>query len=237
MVYNDTTNYSGVLQIAETKTDVGLGYFTGDATRLKQITATANQIVHELWNVCFKASGSWKFDDGNYTNLPQSTTELTSGTNKYALPSEALTVESVQIKDRNGNYVRIKPLDIINSKAIDYSKTGVPTQYSLVNGTIILDITPDYTATEGLKVYFERQAVEFATTDTTRTPGIPSPFHYLVPTGIAIEWLKVKQPQSPSLPLYMADYEKGKQELADLISERFRDEGAPVMKMSNMNCE
>ena len=83
-----------------------------------------------------------------------------------------------------------------------------PMYYRLVNGTAQIYPAPNYTKTAGIKVLFDRDSVDFVTTDTTKTPGFASPYHEILPIGVSIEWLKIKQPQSPTLPQLQADYLK-----------------------------
>ena len=45
----------------------------------------------------------------------------------------------------------------------------------------------NYASTDGLKVYYDREAVEFATDDTTKTPGFASPYHEILPIMMAME--------------------------------------------------
>lgn len=235
--YNDTTNGQGILQDVEDKCDLGSAYITGDTTRLKDFARKAKKVMAELRYIAYNASGSWQYDDGNQTDLPYSTTELTSGTFRYALPDGLLALNQVSVKDRSGNLKRIKPLDKANSLEIDRTVTGEPTHYNLVNGTIELYPVPDYTYSAGLKVEYDRDGIDFAYNDTTKQPGIRPDFHYLVGLGMSIEWLKTKQPNSPSLVLYMNDYNEGKQKLADAYSERFGDEGTPILKGKTQNFE
>jgi hypothetical protein len=53
---------------------------------------------------------------------------------------------------------------------------------------------------------------------------------------MAIKWLTIKQPNSPTLPLLMKSYEEGKIKLAEMISERFEDL-VPVLRGKIENCE
>jgi hypothetical protein len=237
MQYNDTTNGNGIIQSCEDLCDLGSTYISSSTPNLKTFALKGKKVTSELWFIIWNNSGSWQYDDGNYTDLPYATTELTSGSFRYALPSDALTVNQISVKNRAGDLVRIYPLDKANSKEIDRDKTGEPIYYNLINGTVELYPKPDYTQSAGLKVEFDRAGVDFDYNDTTQQPGFASPFHYLVPLGMSIEWLKTKQPNSPTLQEYKLDYEKGKQSLADFYSERFGDEGQPKLKAKIENCE
>lgn len=226
MNFNETTNRSGIIQQIERLTDLGVGYISGNSDLLKDFTVYTNIVNNELVTIIHKNSGAWQYDDSGNTDLPIATTDLVSGTYRYGIPSTALTIKRAEIKDRNGAWIKLKPLTIEKEYlALGDLETqsGVPTHYMLYNDTIQLYPKPDYASSDGLKVYYDRTSVNFASTDTTKTPGILSNFHYLYPLGVAIQWLKIKQPQSPSLTVYMADYEKGKEELADSYASRWKD--------------
>lgn len=226
MTYNDTTNKSGILQCVEFRTDLGDAYITGDDTRLKQFTALVNNENHKVWHTIFMSNGNWQYDDGNYTDLPQATTELTVNVAKYALPPTALTVKGINCLDEAGNWYGLIPLtaETIGNEVDEFMDTpSQPMYYRLVNGTAQIYPTPNYTKTAGIKVLFDRDSVDFVTTDTTKTPGFASPYHEILPIGVSIEWLKIKQPQSPTLPQLQADYLKMEKAIKDFYGKRFKD--------------
>lgn len=236
MVYNDTSGRQGIIQDIEDKTDLGIGYISGDTNNLKDFTRRANSVMSDLWHTIWSVNSAWQYDDLNYTDLPTATTNLVSGQYKYALPSDALTINRAENLDQSGNLYRLSPLDLKNSPSIDFSQTGTPTHYYLVNGTSYLYPTPNYNSTNALKWYFDRSAVEFAYNDTTKKPGFASVYHYLVGLGVAINWLKVKQPNSLSLAQFIVDYREGKKQLEEFISERW-GEITPVLKTTRNNFE
>lgn len=226
MVYSDTTNLNGVIQTVERLADLGQTYFSGDATRLKEITAMINNENHRIWAFIFNSTGNWQYDDGNYTNLPQSASDLVSGTGKYALPTEALTIIGVNCKDTNGEWYPLTPL---TNKAIDnqvdgfLDDNGTPEYYKVVNGTVQVFPAPNYNSTGGFKVLFDRDSVDFTTSDTTKTPGFASPYHEWLPLKTTITWLEIKQPQSPSLAAYRLKDQKFEIDVKKFYSARFKD--------------
>jgi hypothetical protein len=211
MIFSSTTTKAGIIQEIERLTDLGQTYISGDATRLAEMTATINRINHRVWHTIFMATGNWQYDDGNYTDLPIATTDLVSGTAKYAIPSDALTIQRVEIKDENGLEYQLTPItkELIKGQAVDefLDVDSTPMYYSIVNGTMELFPAPNYASTGGLKVYFDRACVDFAYNDTTKTPGFASPYHEAVPVGMAIEWLKMiaKGSITTDLPLVLPE--------------------------------
>jgi len=226
MIYNDTTSYDGVIQTIEGFTDLGDGYISGDTTNLKKFTALVNRANKRIWFEIFKSTGNWIYDDNNNTNLPQAVTDLVSGQGKYALPSEALTVKRIEIKDSVGSWSVLTPiiLEKINNAVQEYRKdNGIPTQYRLVNNTYELFPAPNYALTGALKVYFDRSSIDFAYTDTTKSPGFASAFHEILPLLTSIMWLKQKNPTNQSLGVLAQDYEVMKVALIKYYSDRFKN--------------
>jgi len=227
MVFSDTTNLSGIIQNIEVMTDLGSTYISGDTTRLKEFTNLVNRVQHRVWHTIFASNGNWQYDDGNYTTMPSSTTDVVSGTAQYSLPTDALTVKRVEIKDNAGNWIVLAPITIeeLGGVAVDeYMDTdGIPQSYRLVDNIIELFPATNYASTAGLKVYFDRDSVDFEYDATSTTPGFASPYHEMLPIGATIEYLKVKQPTSPTLPALMQDYLKLEQSIKQFYGKRFKD--------------
>lgn len=236
MVFNDVAGdtRSGIIQNIEVMTDLGNAYITGDSSRLKEFTNLVNRVNHRVWHTIFTSNGNWQYDDGNYTDLPAAATDLVSGTAKYAIPftastpsETALTIQRVEAKDSSGNWYVVYPMtkeELTNIAVGEYmSSNGYPTTYRLVDNTIQLFPAPSYASSGGLKIYFDRDSVDFASTATTAVPGFASPYHEILPIGAAIEWLKVKQPTTPTLGLLMQDYLKLEASIKKFYGMRFKD--------------
>lgn len=227
MKFNDTTGRTGIIQVIERKTDLGSAYISGDATRLADFTAMVNNESHKVWHTIFMATGNWQYDDGSTTSsVPNSVINLVSGTALYALPTAALTVQRIEAKDSAGLWTVLTPItkELLGGQAVDeFMKDDGPlSMYSLVGNVIQLFPAPNYSSTGGLKVYFDRDSVDFVVSDTTATPGFASPYHEIIPIGVAIEWYKVKQPTSPTLIQLQADYLKLEGEIKDFYSKRMK---------------
>ena len=48
------------------------------------------------------------------------------------------------------------------------------------------------TSTNGLKITFQRDKVDFLSSDTTKMPGFPSIYHYLLPLKASETWAGIK---------------------------------------------
>jgi len=225
MEFSNTTSLAGVIQTIEDMTDLGQTTISGDATLLKKFTSYVNQESRRIWATIFKANGNWQYDDGNNTDIPESATDLVSAQGKYALPTDALTVQKVDAKDSSGEWYTLTPItkEMTNESMDEFMSTnGQPNFYRLFGNTIELYPAPNYASTGGLKIYYDRDSFDFATTDTTKAPGFASPFHKLLPLKVAIYWLNIKQPTSPSLPGFRAEEQRMEADLMKFYGKRFK---------------
>lgn len=226
MVFSDTTSYTGIIQEIERLTDLGIGTISGSTADLKNFTAMCNNENRRIWATIFRATGNWEYDDSNNSDLPEATTDLVSGTAKYALPSTALTAQRIEVKDSAGLWIQLRPFtkQIIATGLDEFMDTAaIPEYYRLIGGTIELYPAPSYNSTNGLKVYFDRDSYDFSTSDTTRTPGFASPYHKLLPLKVSIEWLDIKQPTSQTLPGLRAKEQRLELDLVNYYSTRWKD--------------
>jgi len=184
--------------------------------------------------------GGWQWDDSNKADLPQATIDLVSNRSRYGIPTDALTIKRIEIKDENGNWIKLRPFTREREEIAICdleTRSGCPNYYFLVNDTIELYPKPSYNSVNGLKVYFDRASVSFSSTDTTKTPGIASPFHGLYPLGMAIKWLSIKQPNAPSLVVYKNDYREQMEALREYYAKRWEDNTPVVLTTTVQNFE
>lgn len=192
MVFNDTSTKDGIIQQIEFRTNIGDSGITGNATLFAQITGQVNTAYMNATRIIMEADGRWKWDDTNQTNLPTATTDISSAVSDYPVmiadPSDDqdwLSVERVEIKDNNGNWVKIPEIDQreeLSSIGAKYTTAGVPSGYDFDGTSIILRPQPNYNSTGGIKLWFKRAPLEFAVTGTdSQRPGFATIFHeYLV---------------------------------------------------------
>lgn len=230
MVYSDATNLVGIIQEEERLTGLGYAAITGNATNLKEFTSLNNIESHKIWHTIFTSNGNWQYDDSNKTDLPSGATSLVSGTATYALPTDALTIKRIEVKDANDEWSVLQPITLeeIGAKGEFLTTQGTPRFYRLVNSMIEVFPTPNYNSSGGIKPYFDRDCVEFATTDTTKTPGFASPYHSIIAYGGAMAWLKTHIPASPQLQWLAKDYEVLKMNIKEFYGKRFKDKKSRV---------
>ena len=193
---------------------------------MKQFTAKANNAVSRIWAAIFQAYGGWIYDDSNQSDLPQAYTNIVAGQRRYALPSYALSIQRVEVTDAGGLVRRIDPLPLERvavGLAEFLNSNGPPQYYRAADGELEIFPASAVNVTDGMELFFDRDSVAFVSTDTTKTPGFASPFHYLVGVGASMEYLKAKQPKGGTLAELKEDWRTGLLELVAYYNKRWRD--------------
>lgn len=185
--FNDTTTKQGIIQMIERRCKLGDAYISGNTARLKEWTAEVNATCDKAWSLIFKSTGRWQFDDSNHTDYPFITTNLVSGQRDYTFTTDEagnliLDVYKVMVKDENGYYNDIDPVDQQSDDTMQSfydgrNTQGMPTRYDKTGNSIMLDAIPSYSATAGLKVFINREGSYFVYSDTTKKPGFAGLFH------------------------------------------------------------
>lgn len=174
---------------------------------IAQITRRINSGYETLIAKILEADGDWQWDDTNYTTLPRGLGTLVEGQEVYSYASEYLNVQMVEILDVGSPaiYRKIKPIDSLDlgdlspqeyfgKTSAGNPQTGFPEYYDKLGDTIILYPAPTathVTLANGIRVWFQRTADLFTTTDTTQEPGLPSPFHVLLAYYAAIPYCAI----------------------------------------------
>ncbi len=183
--------------------------------------------LDEVSSTILKADGTWEFDDLNNTDLPIGTATLVNGQQDYSFASELLVVTRVEIKDSDGNWVKLTPFDQqeLDIALEEFNKTdGMPIYYDKSGDSIFLypaPATANVTLTAGLKVYFKRNMSKFTTSDTTKSPGFASPYHSILAYIAALPYcMKYKQDR---VDRYERKVEKIKKEIEKFYGKRNKD--------------
>lgn len=180
--FSDTTNKAGIVQLID-----DLAQSDTNTYPLAEKTRDINLALDRVFALIFQSGGTWQFDDSNHTDYPIITTDLVSGQRDYSFTSDEtgnliLDVQRVLIKDSNGIFAQIYPVDVSSNQApisfVDgLNQVGTPSTYDKNANGIFLDPIPDYNSTNGLKIYISREGSYFATTDTTKKAGFAGLFH------------------------------------------------------------
>lgn len=162
-----------------------------------KLLITVNNAYEETVGDLIALDSTWTFGDSNYTSLPTGLKTLVAGTAEYQFDSSQLTLLRAEIKDQNGDWHDLQPIDFqdIAGAVQEYESTnGLPWGYYKREDFIVLVPAPasaNVTTTNGLKVYFQRTADLFTSgqvTTGTKTPGFASPYHQLLAYKAALPY-------------------------------------------------
>lgn len=189
--YSDTSAYNGIIQAEERLVySSDYGRISGTTKELAQWTVRNNQALSRAMALMLQYQDSWNVDDWNHGTINTATQNITSGTREVALtsPQDVLFIIKVMIKQdtTTTDWTLLKPIDIRDQSSRTYienspTNTGIPYRYDKTGGYIVLDPTPNYSVTGGLKYYYQRTPHQFVVGDTTAVAGIPALFDQLIP--------------------------------------------------------
>lgn len=172
-----------------------------DYPRDRKIRAL-NKAQDQLVNIILESDTLSVFDDPNYTDLPEGYLDLVSGQTVYDLSQDEnfanlLYIVKVFNKDSAGKFQEVfrqgtnDPL--IQRYLRDIPTVGTPRFFRVSSKRIILGSSPNYSSTEGIKVFFQREPKPISVNDTTRQMGLPSTFHQLAATMAAYDYARAKR--------------------------------------------
>lgn len=180
--FSDSTNKRGIVELIDANVNT-------DSTQypLIQKTRDINLALDKALAIIFQVGGTWQFDDSNQSDYPIITTNIVAGQRDYSFTSDAnnnliLDIHRVLVADENGNFRQVYPVDVSTNHAPNgftdgLNVQGQPSSYDKLANAIFLDPIPNYNRAGGIKVYISREGSYFASTDTTKKPGIAGLFH------------------------------------------------------------
>lgn len=208
MVFSDTSTKLGLIQRIEYWTNLGDGTISGDTTTLQQFTAAINDAFDEIMPLVLGYTDRGRWDDLNNTDYPIATFDIVAGQNDYSCKVDQDSLDILRIFDvriltssNTTEYTTLAKMELDDHRALDAmspnpSQSGIPDSWLERDNTVFLLPNPNYSATAGAKIFFERIHEYFAYTDTTKTPGIPRQFHQLLAIITARDWMTINKPAS-----------------------------------------
>ena len=195
MVFSDTVTYQGIVQ----ETDYLL-FGSSTATSPYAIadkTRNVNRHFDDVVSLILQSDARWKWDDDNQIDHPIDLINLVNNQQDYELAGGTyLKVNRVEVKDNNGKYYLIYPIDekeVQDQAMTEFqgSSAGRPRYYDKIGEYLFLYPKPssaNVTLTSGLKVYYQRLPSYFTATDTTKSPGFAALYHRILSVGAALDY-------------------------------------------------
>ena len=249
MVFSNAADKSGLVEKMDFVCDTDSSSFP-IAQKTREINSALEEVEAEL--IVASAHG-WEFGDSNYTSLPTGLKTLTNSQEAYQLSGDQsttgidttnplLTFKGASVKDINGLWKPLLPIHLseIFAQGIDpaeyYKTDGLPAYYEKREDFLVLYPAPDngvsVTLTNGLKVFYDRRASKFTTSDTTKEPGFASPYHVLLAYKASLPYCSVyKKDRVPGILNEIDRLNKG---LFKFYGNRAKDE-PKVMRMKGID--
>ena len=237
MQFNDTTNRTGLIQECEFWTNLGVGGISGDSVQLAEFTRLINNAGYdEVLPIVLSNDAKWQWDDPNHTDHPIATTDIVLGQPDYSFVADEhensiLEIDELFAKDPTGVWHKLHAVDSKTDShterifAQNTTNIGTPKRYDKLGTAIWLDPVPNYEMTGGIRAVFKRSPVYFTDADTTKTPGIPQPFHRLLAMIPSRDWVAVHKPENTTLlNLIVSNITTQKAQLALHMNKRSGDE-------------
>lgn len=225
MVYSDTTTNQGLLQECESILFASeYGKITGSTSLLQTFTRYMNQALGTVSNKVMQSDRRWRINENSHTQ------NLVADQKNYTLPTTTLKVIGVSILESSGDWKKLRPIDVEDFRAIDreeiFKNSSIPTYYDLSDSTVYLYPAPasgQVTTTNGLKVYYQGDPSYFATTDTTKEPGLPETYHRLVVLWTCY-YYALANTMSSKMDMLVSEIKREEDMLQDFISSRNPDD-------------
>lgn len=189
----------------------------------EEFVRLANFSLDTFTRKVFKADSRWQYDDANKTKIPVATVDLEAGATHIPLELDHVRVERFRIKDKQGNWKTLRPVDRRDLSDDELSATGEPETYDKLGNNVFPHPVPDYSAEGGAELQFQGGTSYFTTSDTTKQPGFAPQFHRYVSLLSARD--KVLSGSIPNRLQYIdTEIQRLDQDLMDFFAFRDRDE-------------
>lgn len=186
--------------------DLGDGGISGNAVLLAQFCNLVNRAYDNVVSQLLQNEGDYTWDDYGNTDFPIGTTNLVASQSDYTLPASTPTADpstflrliKVQAADPSGAFRNLRNVsETMSSVPLEtmFSSPGFPQYYKLLGNSIFLYPAPlatQVTLIGGLRIFFQRDKIEFVVGDTTKQPGFPSIYHYLLALEASETWAAIK---------------------------------------------
>jgi len=227
MTFNNTTTKDGIIQDCEFWLFASnYGAISGNANNLATFTSLSNRALDSVVTSIFESDDRWEFDDTTYSDYPIATTDLNNSQRDYVLSVSHLKVTRVEIKNSTGDWVKLKPIDLVDiQQARDefMKEDGQPMYYDKLANSVFLYPAPNYDSAGGLRVYYQREPNYFLSTDTDKEAGFATVLHRLISLKASYDYA-VANNLTDKITVLGAEIEKKNLELRKFYGRRNKDE-------------
>ncbi len=183
-----------------------------DAELLRSINSGYDDLVLQIW----KSDNEWRYDEG-VDHLPIACANLVKGQRDYQIPSEARTIERVEV-NMGGENIRLSPMPE-DDPGTHENKEGTPRFYYIKGRSLYLFPTADKAVDEGLCVYLSK-SVNPLEEDTDEVKVDREFVRYIIMSAVRDWFFSTKQTREYRNALN--EIERMKQDIQDFYSKRNR---------------
>ncbi len=224
------------MTLGDLKSDVNFLCGSTSATYLNSDKVRNMNVAYgDVARLIWESDGTWAFDDKNNTDTPIAYRTIANASASYLIPTTALRVKQVEVKNANGDWFVMKPitLDEIQVSPEEYlTGVGMPIYYQLEGNEIRLFPTPGTgytTMSSGMAVRLSRAVTDLGVSATSTVPGFATPFHRILSYAAAIDFTQDPQ-QRQFLAIQKDRLEKG---LTRFYGKRNEDRPARIQPKKN----
>lgn len=186
--------------MCEDLTALGDATISGNSTNLAKFTAKMNRRNQLILTSLFDAQDDWDFDDSNNTDYAIATAPLVANQRDYSFPAslKILRMTRVDVTYDGTNWYRATEVDsrdfsegLGNDTVVDGRFSKSSPSYDLKANALMLyprATQAEVDAGAKVRIEFARSQSDFATSDTTKTPGFDAPFHPMLAIGAALDY-------------------------------------------------
>lgn len=237
--YSDTSAYNGIIQAEERLVySADYGRISGNTKELAHWTVRNNQALGRATAFMSQFAGTWRIGDWNHGSYDTATQNIVSGTRNYLISStqDVLFIFAVLIKQdaTTADYTEIKPIDIRQHGVRGFientaGNVGVPFRYEKAGGYITLDPVPNYSATNGLKYYYQKSPHPFVVGDTTAVSFLPAIFDQLIPY-YAVDMYATENTNPTLKQMVAVDIAKMEEDIKAFLRMRSESDKQPALR-------
>jgi len=246
LVFSAVATKSGIVDMIYRNTKA-------DTTKypLAEVVSDVNAALDRAITLAIKSAGKYQVDDTNHTDYPIILLNLVQNQRDYSFTTDEegnliLEPYRVMVADSSGIFYDLEPVDQqtdrgdVMSMVDGRNLTGKPSKYDKTANGIFFDVLPSYSYADGIKIFINREASYFISSDTTKKPGIDGRLHeYLAirPTAFyaARNGLNSAPFWANELLKYEGDESRGIKGLIERIYSRRAKDEQLVMSQKSVN--
>lgn len=192
-----------------------------------------NNGQEEVAAIIQRADGDWQWEDLNQSDTFTGLHNIVSGTQTVAITTTYIKIEKIFIHSTATDTTWIElPYNPDKSKfleATSTNNTGVPSEYTLIGNSIVFDVFPNYSSTNGLKILVQKDITPFGdgtggTLATSASPGFNPQFHKYLSLYAQREWLEAYEKGNDHLNKVIIRLQKMEKDMMHYYSSKKRGE-------------